>query len=453
MNLDDWQADVVADSLGERADGTWAAREVGLVVSRQNGKGLCIEAREIGGLFLLGERLQLHSAHEFKTAVEAFRRIQHWIDNCDALRKRVKRIANANGDEGIELVGGARLRFVARSKGSGRGFSGDLIVLDEAYALTDEQMAALMPTISARPNPQIWYTSTPPLEPAAMLVKLRERGHEGAKRLAYFEWSPEPGYKPDDRAVWQATNPAMGIRIPEESIEAERDALSAEAFCRERLGDWPQEASGQWQVIAEQLWTDALDPASEIAGSVALAVDVSPARTDSAIAVAGRRPDGDRHVELVEHREGVGWVIRRVKAICSRQPVCVVVVDGAGPAASLIPDLERELEPLEIPIHKLGARECAAAFGAFLDGLVPPSDDPDDEIDVDSSSIWHLDQAPLSVALAGAIKRPLSGGHAWDRSAPDVDITPIVAATSALYGHSRYGHLTGSVELEGSLMA
>jgi hypothetical protein len=57
----------------ERADGKWAAFEVGLNVARQNGKGSILEARELAGLFLLGERLIIHSAHEFATSLEAFR--------------------------------------------------------------------------------------------------------------------------------------------------------------------------------------------------------------------------------------------------------------------------------------------------------------------------------------------------------------------------------------------
>jgi phage terminase large subunit-like protein len=59
--LDPWEEFVLASALGERQDGQWAAFEVGLVVSRQNGKGAILEARELAGLFLLGERLLIHS--------------------------------------------------------------------------------------------------------------------------------------------------------------------------------------------------------------------------------------------------------------------------------------------------------------------------------------------------------------------------------------------------------
>lgn len=461
---DDWQEDILIGALGETRDGQWSAFEVGVVVPRQNGKGALIELRTLAGLLLFGEKLILHSAHQFKTATEAFRRIEALFANYDDLRRRVRRVTKANGDEGIELNSGQRLRFVARSKDSARGFSAPTIILDEAYALSQDEMAALLPTMSAQPNPQLWYTSTPPLGPASVLAALRRRGKAGARRLAYFEWSPEDDYVPTpkkdpptdrDREVWAETNPARAIRISEEFIEGEREALDDEAFGRERLGIWPAEADGEWRVISEQQWADRLDPNSEIVGNVALCLDTTPTRSHTSISGAGRRPDGDRHVELIAHLKGTAGAVREIKRIATRQPVCVVVVDAAGPAASMIPELEKVLEPLGIPLHKLGAQEAAAAFGGFVDGVCgrdpEAADDPDD--DVDPTGIWHLDQLPQNLALAGADVRDLSGGQAWARKNLEVDLTPIVSATGAIYGDAKYGHLTGVLELEGSLMS
>lgn len=161
--LDPWQELVLNGALGERPDGKWAASEVGLIVPRQNGKGGILEARELGGLFLFGERMLLHSAHEFKTSLEAFRRLLALVTNTDDLRRQVKRVTTSHGEEGIELRTGQRIRFVARSTGSGRGFTGDLNVFDEAYNLLAQSLSALLPTLSARPNPQTWYASSAPL--------------------------------------------------------------------------------------------------------------------------------------------------------------------------------------------------------------------------------------------------------------------------------------------------
>jgi len=179
MPLDEWQQNVLTLWLGERADGTWAAFEAALIVARQNGKGGVLEARELAGLFLFGDKLIIHSAHQFDTSIEAFLRMKNLIDGSDFLRKRVKRVMNSHGDEGFELLNGARLRYKARTSGGGRGFSGDLVVLDEAQELTSRQLAALMPTLSARPNPQLVYTGTVTAT-AEVLRRLVDRGRAGA---------------------------------------------------------------------------------------------------------------------------------------------------------------------------------------------------------------------------------------------------------------------------------
>ena len=55
-------------------------------------------------LFLFGAQLVIHTAHEFKTAQEAFRRVLFWVENNDWLRKKVARVRTSHGEEGIELL-------------------------------------------------------------------------------------------------------------------------------------------------------------------------------------------------------------------------------------------------------------------------------------------------------------------------------------------------------------
>jgi hypothetical protein len=97
LHLDPWQQTVLRDGLGEGRDGKWAAFEVAAILPRQNGKTAVFEARELAGLFLFGERLIIHTAHEYKTSHEAFRRISAMIRDTPDLAKRVKSIRVANG--------------------------------------------------------------------------------------------------------------------------------------------------------------------------------------------------------------------------------------------------------------------------------------------------------------------------------------------------------------------
>ena len=160
LEMDPWQQFVLQNSLGERVDGKWSAFEVGLEVPRQNGKGGVLEARELAGLFLLGERLIIHSAHEFATASEALERMDQILEGCPDLSRRVRVIKRSHGEEGVYLKNGQRLRYKTRTKGGGRGFSADCVILDEAMILAEEFIGSLFFTLSARPNPQVWYTGS-----------------------------------------------------------------------------------------------------------------------------------------------------------------------------------------------------------------------------------------------------------------------------------------------------
>jgi hypothetical protein len=422
LRLDPWQQHVIKRSLGERADGKWSAFEVGILVPRQNGKGSLLEAREMAGMFLFGENLILHSAHEFKTAAEAFRRVLFHVDTNDFLRKRVKKVRTSHGEEGIELTTGSRLRFVARSTGSGRGFTGDTVILDEAYNLSSEGMSALLPTLSARPNPQIWYTSSAGMETSDQLRRVRERGVSGeARRLAFFEWSAAPGSDLDDPKVWAQANPAMGIRIGEEFIESERDAMDDLGFSRERLGIWFDPSVNQ--VIPPATWAALADAGSQVEDPVVFAVDANPERSGAAIAVAGRRADELGHVEVVDARDGTGWLLDRIVALHERHKPKALVLDPASQAGSLLPALrDRGIEPEEVT-----GREFAQACGAFYDDVT------------EKSAFRHLDQGSLNDALAGAKKGPRGDAWIWHRRNSGIDISPLVAATLAWHGFAKFG--------------
>jgi hypothetical protein len=435
--LDPWQQYALHVGLGERDDGSWSAFEVAVNVPRQNGKGGVIEARELAGLFLLGEKLILHSAHEFKTSIEAFRRIEQLVMNCDDLRKRVSRVRRTTGEEAIELLSGQRLRFLARSGGSGRGFTGNCNVLDEAMILSDDAMGALMPTMAAVKDPQVWYLGSAGIgHPSMQLGRLRQRALDAAESgqpdpsLAYLEWSIDPHVtecvqgcdKHDDPrspASVARANPALGFRLSLEHTERERLTMGEAIFARERLGvgDYPSDQADTWSVIGEDAWRALADGDSGASDPVAFAIDMTPERSHTSICVAGANGSAV-HVEVVENRPGMDWVVDRVRDLNERWSPRCWVVDAGGPAGSLIPDLERALG---FEVVKPKVREIAQACGQFYDA-------------VSSGDIVHLDQAPLSTALAGARKRDLGEAWAWARRGVGVDISPLVGVTLARWG-------------------
>jgi hypothetical protein len=425
LELDPWQRYVLKGSLGERADGRWSAFEVACIVARQNGKGTIIEARELGGLYLFGSRLILHSAHEFKTAVEGFRRILWLIDNTDDLRKRVKRVTHSHGDEGIELLNGARLRFMARTRGSGRGFSGDELHLDEAYNLSPESVAAMLPTLSARPNPQICYYSSAPLLDSLQLRAIQARGRAGtASRLAYFEFSAPADSDLDSMDAAYQANPALGIRIAEEFILTEREAMDDASYARERLSiEEDPSAAGLFDM---NLWAE-LVTSVPLADPICLAIDTTPERSMTSIGSTGMLQGSPDllGVDVIDNRPGTGWVVERVVDLWTRHRPIAVVIDEKSAAAMFIQDLRNRGVRVEVA----NTSNLAEASSQFYGRTLP-----------DSLTLRHPGHPGLTAALAGAKKRDLGGDGAWAFTRRDVtvDVSPLISVTLAAWGQGRF---------------
>jgi hypothetical protein len=465
---DPWQSWFLTNALGVLPDATWAATDVGLIVSRQNGKGTILEIRELGGLFVLGEELLIHTAHEFKTAAEHFRRVKAVFDDHPALRKRVKRISGSHGEEAIELfpqptlifgpgrrqvtrrVAG-RLRFLARSKGSGLGFSCDCLVYDEAMILTEDQVAASLPTMSARPNPQIWFTGSAGREDSFQFASIRSRIVKNTCDLCGAEWSIDPhndgctrdellGRESnmfvtcdrhddrDDPRSWAKANPGYGYRISEKfTRDTELRNMTAHVFDRERLGvgDWPQ-PEAPWSVISEIAW-EKLAVTQEHAGfpvqPIVFAFDIDEDGRSATISAAWDHPEGRIVLEIPKgcSRQGTGWLLEKADQLYKKRQPLAMVVPKSGPAAALIPDgkkLWRER------LVEIGTAEEAAAFAWLLQ-------------QARGETLWHFgrDGAPtLWHAVATAATRVVGdGGKAWSRRDSESDITPVTSATLAAF--------------------
>jgi len=352
------------------------------------------------------------------TAAEAFRRVLALVEASDDLRKRVRKVRTSHGEEGIETTSGQRLRFVARSTGSGRGFSGDCVILDEAYRLPQEALGALLPTLSARPNPQLWYTSSAGHVDSDVLRSVRDRGIGKDPNLAYLEWSADPALQADDRAGWRAANPAIGIRIEEEHVARELAAMPAEEFARERLGIWSDPGAAD-TALSMPSWESCVDLSSSALDPVAIGVDVSPDGA-GAIAVAGQRQDGLLHVEVLDHQPGTSWVVERVQALVRRWSPSCVVLDVGSPAGALLPDLERA----GVVVRKVAGREMAQAAVALA-------------AHIDQTTLRHRQQPDLDAAVAGARRRVVGDLWAFGRRGSFADISPLVAVALASWGHSQ----------------
>jgi hypothetical protein len=418
--LDPWQAYVLEVGLGERADGKWSAFETAVIVSRQQGKGAIFEALALAKLVLFESELFIYSSHEFKTSREAFRRIGALIDSTPELSSRVLRTVKNPSEFGYDFRQGQRLRFFARSGGSGRGWSADDLFFDEAFKLGGEAMAALLPTLSTRPNPQVWYASSAALSSSDQLHALRRRalaeGDHG--RLAYLEWSAPEDADVHDRDAWALACPALGYRLTEEFIESEVEAMPEAEFRRERLSipDSPESASGGIDALA---WSASADPHSRAVDPVCFALEVGDDREWSCISVGGKRADGLWHGAVVDYRRGTEWIVDRVAELWRKWSPAALVVDPSSPAGSFIPLLEAR----GVVVTKVTVRDVAAACGWFYD-IVRQGD------------FRHRDDPALNVAVRAATRRTTGDLWRFERRS-STDISPLLSVVLALSAASR----------------
>ncbi|MDN4162949.1 terminase large subunit domain-containing protein [Nocardioides abyssi] len=417
LHLDDWQATVLKAWLGEDAAGLWVSPINGLSVPRQNGKGAVLEARELFGAVILGERI-LHTAHLLKTSKDHFARMLKHVDPQvnPELAKLVKRISRVNGEEAIEFTNGGVIKFVARSKNSGRGFTADLLVCDEAQDMSDDDYAALQPTLYSVKNPQTILTGTPPIPSVdgTVFARYRDVALKGeADRFSWLEWSAETGDDYSDPTTWAKANPSLGIRGEVSTVHNEFLGMDDETFARERLGMWA--GIGANSMFDMEHW-DTLKSNVDPTDPVAFAIDVSPDLTIASIGMAGYVGDKVSY-QVVANRKGTGWIVEALRKLQADWNPVAIVIDSYGPGASLLPDLRAA----RIRVVEVSSSQVVQSCMSFYNSVV-------------NVRMMHADQPVLNAAIAGASKRPVGQGWAWNRKNPNTDITPLVAVTLAGHG-------------------
>lgn len=436
LKPDPWQQDVINVWLSTTKRGKLLVGKAGLSVPRQNGKNSVLEIVELYKITQQGRKI-LHTAHEVKTARMAFLRLASFFENQRqwpelAAMLVPNGIRRTNGQEAIILRNGGSIEFSARSRGAARGYTVDDLVCDEAQELTDEQLEALLPTISAAPSgdPQQIYTGTPPGErsPGEVFPRLRKQGVAGHKRrFSWHEWSV-----PDDMpaaqvlAKWQdyasATNPALGIRLNLTTVEDERGTMSPEGFCRERCGKWDQVSSAAAGLPLDR-WDAAVVAKAPEKGRKVFAVQFAWDGSGVALGAARRPPNGPIHVEGIKQTpmgDGTGWLADWL--VARHREAAQIVIHGRGQAEALVNTLRdrgiRSKKLMVIP----GMSDVVAAHAMFENAVV-------------ADQVTHPADDALHQQVKNLIKQPIgtSGGFGW-ASRTSEPVLMIEALTFAHWG-------------------
>ncbi|UVO12823.1 hypothetical protein NM962_01240 [Mycobacterium sp. SVM_VP21] len=432
MELYPWQKLALHHMLGETADGLWSAFEIGLTVPRQNGKSAIIEVLMIAGLLLFDEELIIYSAHEFRTVKQIMRRVESLL-KASGERYVPKR---SHGEEGFVLGADAhdpdapRMMFQSRTGGAARGLSGDRVFLDEAMIVKPEAVGAMMPTMSARPNPQIIYAGSAVdqlvHEHGHVFSGVRKRALDGTSpRLCYLEWGCEDGADPTSERERLRANPSVGHGFMTlDYIEDEYQAMryTPKIFLVERLGigDWPTLEDQQKPPVTPEMWGRLHDmtPGLVTPGPGAIAIDRGPASKTWVITGAQRSTGKTIAVEVGFCQNASATdVVEKIVAIVSECDPAVIVIDQKSPAAILKPYLiEAGIEP-----HMTSYSEYLVAWEGILEAI-------------DQGQISHSGQRMLDQSILSTLKKDMPDGRTTPTPAPGAWIGPTVSAMLAHWG-------------------
>jgi len=427
-----WQeqvALVAGEMIQDPESGVWvpAYPEVVVTVPRQNGKTILILSWEMDRLTVWEswDSKPQYATYTAQTGTDARQKL---IQDHQPLVKRspfhplVEQYYRQADNTAIAFKSGARLQVLANSEDAGHGKTVDLAVMDEIYA--DEDMRreqAMIPAMATRHDRQKLMTSTAGTAKSRLLAVKQAAGRaavDSDKResIAYFEWSVDKDADPEDPKVWRECMPALGITIWERTVRQAYDEMLAdpEMGISEFKRAWlniPNSGVHE-RVIPDSAWKAVADLNATPQGDLVLAADAKPDHSAAAIAVA----DSSGRTELIDHNDGVGWVIDRLEQL-SKAHNARIVVDKGGPLAHIADELAARRLPLVAFTLDDYKNACAALFTNVMDKRVRVRPD---------------EKESLNRAVAAARKRKSGDRWIWTRSDTDSDVCPLVAVTLAL---------------------
>lgn len=408
------------------ATGTFFYREVDVMVVRQAGKSSMTRAKMTHRALTTPGASILYTAQDRNHARRRLEKTLYVPLRRSPLAVELAKPRWAAGSEALRFRNDSEFIIDAPTKKtSAHGETMPEAHLDEYFAMHDGRLEqGISPTMVTIRGAQKWVLSaagdTDSVPLWAKVESGRARCRSGTHgRIAYFEYSAPLDADRADPMVWAATHPAIGHTIDLEAIQAEFDGYEAmkdpEQFDRAYLGWWPAAKSKPW-VIPRGSWeeTALAGDMADWSGTPVWSVDVSPDRAWASIGMAAEHPGVRCWLEVPVHREHGEWVVGMLRDLAGELGGRLVGIDGTGPAAALIPDLEAA----GFTVDRLTRQEVVDGCGGLYD-------------DVLAGQVLHELDPDVDTSLASAATR--ASGDAWlfVRGRSSSDISPLYAETIA----------------------
>ena len=294
FNLLPWQMFLAHEICKVTEDDKWYFKEVGVIISRQNGKSTFMQLMILWRMFALGQKLQVHTAHKLTTSSEIFWKIDDTIQSHAKLVDDFGKKYESKGSQEIKLKSGGRYLVRANNSAS-RGIAApDTIYMDEVREFHDDDVwSSLRYTQMATVNPQTLIFSNAGDQHSIVLNRLRERGLAAAAgaddRIGWFEWSAEPGCDIRDKNAWMQANPSAGYTISLDNLEAamsdEESIVRTELLCQWVSVVNPAINPSNWNAGAKK------DLKLDREALTWMAIDLSPNRQEGSLVAAQQEGD------------------------------------------------------------------------------------------------------------------------------------------------------------------
>lgn len=437
------QVDELVLMLARNEDGSPAALTIGISIPRQNGKSYSARYYAVY-MSDFEHRSVLYSAHHSSTTKKMFDALCNIFENevrYPDFVHDVKSITRGRGYEGIyfkdwqdengEWHDGGCIEFATRTNAGARGGTYSVIIVDEAQELTDDQQEGMLPVISASSDvndaslmPQQIYIGTPPAPSCngTVFKRMHDTAHLGEGDTWWLEWGIKDLKEiTSDNALDLAyeTNPAMGYRIAEKTIQNELEQMSIDGFARERLGYWAPILEHTVDMAIDAKKWDACrsdDPKPE--GKTAYGVKFSADGSYVCLCGAVIPTEGKARISFIEAKptgHGTAWLADWLNERSAK--ACCVVIDGRNGVDVLVDKIADKWK-VKGSIVRPSAKDVIASVGNLINSLN------------EQTVTWYSGQEALRESAITAIKRPIGGGWGFGGE----NSTPIEAASLALWG-------------------